>query len=112
MSSDVEGWFNLPKSVKLLDISVFGYIIVLFLGFLLYFLALDRTIQNLMPIFLVALLLIFTWNFRSKIYSSSDYSTQKQYFREWLIISVIIILAIVLLILLYPNKSQDIRGNS
>ena len=102
MSSDVEGWFDLPKSVKLLDISILGYGILLIVGFLLYFFVLDRTVQNLMPIFLVAILLLFTWNFRSKLNSSSEYQIGRQYFREWLFLCILIILIVTLLILFYP----------
>jgi hypothetical protein len=102
MSSDVRGWFNLPKSVKLLDISIIGYIISLVVAFLLYYFILDQTIQNLMPIFLVAILLLFTWNFRSKLVNSSSADEQKHYFREWIIICSLVILVIIVLILLYP----------
>ena len=102
MSSDVEGWFNLPKSVKLLDISIFGYGILLAVGILLYFFSLDQTVQNLMPIFLVAILLLFTWNFRSKINSTSDQNIQKQHFREWFIICTLIILITIVIIIFYP----------
>ena len=102
MSSDFEGWFNLPKSVKLLDVSIFGYGILLAVGILLYYLALDQTVQNLIPIFLVAILLLFTWNFRSKIHSAPDQTSQKQYFREWIIISVLAILVAITIIMVYP----------
>jgi hypothetical protein len=102
MSSDVESWFDLPKSVKLLDVSILGYGILLIVGTGLYFFVLDHTIQNLMPIFLVAILLLFTWNFRSKLNSSSEYLTGRQHFREWLIICIFIILIITMLILFYP----------
>ena len=102
MSSDVEGWFSLPKTVKLLDISIFGYGILLAVGILLYFLALDQTVQNLIPIFLVAILLLFTWNFRSKINSASDQKIQKQHFREWFIICALIILLTIVIIIFYP----------
>ncbi len=102
MSSDFKGWSNLPKSVKLLDISMIGYGILFIIAFALYYFILDRTVQNLMPIFLVAILLIFTWNYRSKLLSLSKQEVQKRYFREWFILSTIIIILIVLLIFTYP----------
>ncbi|PWI49162.1 hypothetical protein CEE45_03215 [Candidatus Heimdallarchaeota archaeon B3_Heim] len=102
MSSDFKGWSNLPKSVKLLDISIISYGILLIISLSLYFFILDQTVQNLMPIFLVAILLIFTWNFRSQLLSLSKQEVQKRHFREWLIISTIMILLFVLLILIYP----------
>ncbi|MHA1977277.1 MAG: hypothetical protein ACW98I_10285 [Candidatus Hodarchaeales archaeon] len=102
MSSDFKGWSNLPKSVKLLDISMIGYGLLLVISVAIYFFILDDTIQNLMPIFLVAILLLFTWNFRSKLLLMSKQEVQKRYFREWLIISTIVIVLIVLLIIYYP----------
>ena len=107
MSSDFKGWSNLPKSVKLLDISIISYGILLIISISLYFFILDQTVQNLMPIFLVAILLIFTWNFRSQLLSLSKQEVQKRHFREWLIISTIIILLFVLLILIYPVTYQQ-----
>ncbi len=102
MSSDYKGWANLPKSVKMLDISLIGYGILLIISFAIYFFILDQTVQNLMPIFLVALLLLFTWNFRSKLLSQAKKEVEKRYFREWVIISIILISMIVLLIIFYP----------
>lgn len=102
MSSDVNGWFNLPKSVKILDISIFGYVLSLLLSLLLYFMSLDRTIQNILPIFLSAIILLFSWNFRVRILTSQDDETIKHYYREWIIICVSIIIIIFLIILIYP----------
>ena len=102
MSSDAKGWFNLPKSVKLLDISMLGDGILLVIAIFLYYLALDRTIQNLMPIFLVTILILFTWNFRSKLLSATDQESQQQYYREWVILCVLLIVTIIVAILVYP----------
>ena len=102
MSSDFKGWSNLPKSVKLLDISMIGYGILLIISLAFYLFILDETVQNLMPIFLVAILLLFTWNFRSKLLLLSKQEIQKRYFREWFVISTIVIVLIVILILSYP----------
>jgi hypothetical protein len=102
MSSDGKGWFNLPKSVKLLDISILGDGILLIVAILLYFVALDQTIQNLMPIFLVSILLLFTWNFRSKLISAPDQDSQIQYYREWIILCILVIVTIIFAIIVYP----------
>ena len=102
MSSDFKGWFKLPKSIKLLDISIFGDSILLVLAIFIYFVALDQTAQNLMPIFLVTLILLFTWNFRSKLLSAPDQDSQKQYYREWIILCVLVLIVIITTILFYP----------
>ena len=102
MSSDGKGWFNLPKSVKLLDISMLGDSILLVIAIFLYFVALDQTIQNLMPIFLAAILLLFTWNFRTKLLSAPDQESQNQYYREWIILCAIEIITIIFVIRVYP----------
>jgi hypothetical protein len=102
MSSDGKGWFNLPKSVKLLDISMLGDGILLVIAIFIYFIALDQTVQNLMPIFLVTMLLLFTWNFRTKLLSAPDQDMQKQYYRDWIILCVLMIVTIIFAILVYP----------
>ena len=102
MSSDSKGWFNLPKSVKLLDISILGDSILLVIAILIYFLALEQRVQNLMPIFLVAIILLFTWNFRSKLLSAPDQDSQKQYYREWVSLCVLVIITIIITIIIYP----------
>ena len=102
MSSDGKGWFNLPKSVKLLDISMLGDGILLVIAIFIYFVALDQTVQNLMPIFLVTIILLFTWNFRSKLLSAPDQDSQKQYYREWIILCVLVLVTIIIAILVYP----------
>ncbi len=102
MSSDGKGWFSLPKSVKLLDISMLGDSILLVIAIFLYLVALDQTIQNLMPIFLVTILLLFTWNFRSQLLSAPDQDSQNQYYREWIILCVLVIITIIFAILVYP----------
>ncbi len=102
MSSDLEGWFNLPKSVKLLDISLVGCGFILITAIFLYFSVLDRTVQNLMLIFLTAILLLITWNFRTQLTKTSDYKVQKRYFREWFLISTLIIVIIGVIVLVYP----------
>ena len=102
LSSDLKGWFNLPKSVKLLDISLVGYGFILLIAILLYLNVLAHTVQNLMPIFLTAILLLITWNFRTQLTKTSDHSVQKRYFREWFIICALIILIIGVIVLIYP----------
>ncbi|MFX0013604.1 MAG: hypothetical protein ACFFB2_10675 [Promethearchaeota archaeon] len=102
MSSDLQGWSSLPKSVKLLDISLFGYILMLITAIFLYLSFLDDTVQNLMPIFLTAILLLITWNFRTQLLKSFDPNIQRRYYREWLIICLIIIVVIGVTILIYP----------
>ncbi|MFX0122297.1 MAG: hypothetical protein ACFFAE_01570 [Candidatus Hodarchaeota archaeon] len=102
MSSDFEGWFNLPKPVKLLDISLIGYIFILLVATILYLAFLDHTVQNLIPIFLTAILLLITWNFRTQLLKTSDPNIQKRYFREWVVICVCIITIIGIILLVYP----------
>ncbi|NHJ02216.1 MAG: hypothetical protein EAX86_08765 [Candidatus Heimdallarchaeota archaeon] len=102
MSQGIEGWQQLPKNVKLLDVSIVGYSIILILALALYLLFIDQTIQNLMPIFLTALLLILTWNFRTQIKNSDNITSLTRYYREWLLISGILIVLIVILIFIYP----------
>ena len=102
MSSDAKGWFNLPKSVKLLDISMLGDSILLVIAISIYFIALEQTVQNLMPIFLVTILLLFTWNFRSKLLSAPDQDSQIQYYREWIILCILVIVTIIFAIIVYP----------
>jgi len=102
MSSDGKGWFSLPKSVKLLDISMLGDGILLIIAIFIYFVTLDHTVQNLMPIFLVTIILLFTWNFRSKLLSAPDQDSQKQYYREWTVLCVLVIITIFFTILVYP----------
>ncbi len=102
MSTDLEGWFNLPKPVKLLDLSLIGYIVILVVATILYLAILDQTVQNLMPIFLTALLSLITWNFRTQLLKTSDPEMHKRYFREWVIICVCIIVIIGVILLVYP----------
>ncbi len=108
MSSDLEGWFNLPKLVKLLDISLIGYGFILITAIFLYLSVLDRTVQNLMLIFLSAILLLITWNFRTQLTKTRitkeefDPEVQKRYFREWFIICLLIIVTIGVIVLVYP----------
>ncbi len=102
LSTNLEGWFNKPKSVKLLDISIVSFIFILVISFAIYFTILDRTTQNLIFIFLTAILLFLTWNFRTQIAKTPDLSTQKRYFREWIIYSTIFIIIAVILVLIYP----------
>ncbi len=102
MSSNSKGWFKLPKSVKLLDISMLGDGILLLIAIFIYFVALDQTVQNLMSIFLVSIILLFTWNFRSKLLSAPDQDSQKQYYREWIILCVLVLIVIITTILFYP----------
>ncbi|MHA1237087.1 MAG: hypothetical protein ACTSQ9_05445 [Candidatus Hodarchaeales archaeon] len=102
MSYDGKGWFKLPKSVKLLDISMLGDGIILVIAIFIYFVALDQTVQNLMPIFLVTIILLFTWNFRSKLLSAPDQDSQKQYYREWIILCILVLVVIIVIILAYP----------
>ncbi|MHA2203339.1 MAG: hypothetical protein ACW991_06595 [Candidatus Hodarchaeales archaeon] len=102
MSTDLEGWFNLPKPVKLLDISLIGYIVILVVATILYLAIFDHTVQNLMPIFLAAMLTIITWNFRTQLLKTSDPNMHKRYFREWVIICVCIIVIIGVILLVYP----------
>lgn len=102
MSTDLEGWLNLPKSVKLLDISIIGYGIILFTATMLYLVILDHTVQNLMPIFLTAILFLITWNFRTQLTRTMDPNVQRRYFREWFLVCFIIIVIIGVLVLVYP----------
>ncbi len=102
MSSDLEGWFNLPKPVKLLDISLIGYGFILIIAIFLYMSVLDNTVLNLMPIFLTAILLLITWNFRTQLTKTSDPVVQKRYFREWFIICLLMIVIIGVIVLVYP----------
>ena len=102
MVSSFKGWSNLPKSIKLLDISLIGYLIILIVAIFLYLNFLDRIVQNLMPIFLAALLLLLTWNFRKKLLQNPDLDRQKNLLRNWFIICLLIIIAVSILILAYP----------
>lgn len=102
MSLDLEGWFNLPKPVKLLDISLIGYIVILVVAVILYLAILDQTVQNLMPIFLAAILSLITWNFRTQLLKTPDPDMHKRYFREWVVVCVCIIVIIGVVLLVYP----------
>lgn len=102
MSSDLEGWFNLPKPVKLLDISLVGYIVILVVAAILYLAILDQNVQNLMPIFLAAILSLITWNFRTQLLKTPDPYMHKRYFREWVVVCLIIIVIIGVILLVYP----------
>jgi hypothetical protein len=102
LSTNLEGWFNQPKSVKLLDISIIGFIFILVVSFVIYITVLDRTTQNLLFIFLAAILLFLTWNFRTQLTKTPDISSQKHHFREWIIFSTIFIIIAVILVLIYP----------
>jgi SNF family Na+-dependent transporter len=102
MGSDLEGWFNLPKSVKLLDISLVGYAIALSVSIILYLNFLDHSVQNLMPIFLTAILLLFTWNLRTQLLNNPDLNLQKNFFRNWFIICLFIIIIVIIITLVYP----------
>ncbi|UCG00545.1 MAG: hypothetical protein JSW11_13050 [Candidatus Heimdallarchaeota archaeon] len=102
MSSDLEGWFNFPKPVKLLDISLIGYIVILVVATILYLAILDHTVQNLMPIFLTAILALITWNFRTQLLKTSDPNMHKRYFREWIVICICIIVFIGVILIVYP----------
>ncbi len=102
MVSDLEGWFNLPKSVKLLDISLIGYTIALVISIILYLNFLDHSVQNLMPIFLTAILLLFTWNFRTQLQNNPDLNIQKNFYRNWFIICLFIIIIVLIITITYP----------
>ena len=102
MSSDVEEWSMLPKAIKLMDVSLIGYGIIFLTSIGLYFLFLDSTVQNLMPIFLCAILTLITWNFRSQLKKHSKFSVQQRLFREWLIIGILLIVFVGIFILIYP----------
>ncbi|MFX1514999.1 MAG: hypothetical protein ACFFC6_01735 [Promethearchaeota archaeon] len=102
MSTNLEGWFNLPKPVKLLDISLIGYILILVVAIILYLAILDHTVQNLMPIFLAAILSVITWNFRTQLLKTTNPDMHKHYFREWVIICICIIVIIGVILLVYP----------
>lgn len=102
MNSDLQGWFNLPKSVKLLDISLIGYGLALFIAIFLYFTIFDQTVQNLMLIFLTAILFLITWNFRTQLTKTLDPLNKKRYFREWFLICLLIVIIIGVLVLVYP----------
>ncbi|MHA1214292.1 MAG: hypothetical protein ACTSR2_09285 [Candidatus Hodarchaeales archaeon] len=102
MSSDLEGWGNLPKSVKLLDISLIGYGIILSVSMVLYFVIFDHTVQNLMPIFLCAILALITWNFKNQLRKNDNPHLQKRFFLEWFVISLIIVIVVAIIIIIYP----------
>jgi predicted PurR-regulated permease PerM len=102
MSTDLEGWFNLPKPVKLLDISLIGYIVILVVAAILYLAILDQNVQNLMPIFLAAILSLVTWNFRTQLLKTPDPEMHKRYFREWVVVCICIIVIIGVILLVYP----------
>ncbi|UCE13663.1 MAG: hypothetical protein JSV04_00465 [Candidatus Heimdallarchaeota archaeon] len=102
MNPDLQGWFNLPKSVKLLDISLFGYGLALLIGIFLYLTIFDQTVQNLMLIFLTAILMLITWNFRTQLTKTQDPVIKKRYFREWFLICLLIVIIIGVLVSVYP----------
>ncbi|MFX0171664.1 MAG: hypothetical protein ACFE9L_07070 [Candidatus Hodarchaeota archaeon] len=102
MSSTPKGWSNLPKTVKLLDVSIFGFILILSGAIVLYFGVLDNTVQNLMIIFLVAILSLFTWHFRGQLAKASDLTSQKRYFHEWVIVCLFMFVIIGILVIIYP----------
>ncbi|MFX0086984.1 MAG: hypothetical protein ACFFAU_15105 [Candidatus Hodarchaeota archaeon] len=102
MVSDLEGWSNLPKSVKLLDISLIGYTIALFISIILYLNFLDQSTQNLMPIFLTAILLLFTWNLRTQLLNNPELNIQKNLYRNWFIICLFVIIIILIITITYP----------
>ncbi|MFW9855911.1 MAG: hypothetical protein ACFFFG_12695 [Candidatus Thorarchaeota archaeon] len=99
---DVKGWSELPKSVKLLDLSILGSIIILATAIVLYLEFLDRTIQHVMLIFLTALIVLFTWHFRNQLSNSSNQTEKRKHYREWLILCSVSILVILVLVGLYP----------
>ncbi|MFW9780016.1 MAG: hypothetical protein ACFFE8_14280 [Candidatus Heimdallarchaeota archaeon] len=101
-TSDVKRWSELPKSVKLLDLSILGSIIILAAAIVLYLGFLDRTIQHVMLIFLTALIVLFTWNFRIQLSKSINQTEKRKYYREWFIICSVSILALLVLIIIYP----------
>lgn len=102
MSSDVEEWSMLPKAIKLMDISLIGYGIIFLASIGLYLLFLDRTVQNLMPIFMCAILTLITWNLRTQLKKHSKFSVQQRLFREWIIIGILIIVFVGIFIFIYP----------
>ncbi len=101
-SSDVKSWSDLNKSVKLLDLSIFGFIVILVTAIILYLGFLDQTVQHLMLIFLTAFLLLFTWHFRIQLSKSSEQTEKRKYYREWLIICSVSILIMLVLVGIYP----------
>ena len=102
MSSDVEEWSMLPKAIKLLDVSLIGYGIIFLTSLGLYFLFLDTTVQNLMPIFMCAIFTLITWNLRTQLIKHSKFSVQQHLFREWVIIGILLIIFVGIFILIYP----------
>jgi hypothetical protein len=101
-TSDVKGWTDLPKSVKLLDLSIFGFLVILAAAVVLYLGFLDRTVQHVMLIFLTALIVVITWHFRIQLSKSSNQAEKRKFYREWFIICSVGILAILILVLRYP----------
>ena len=102
MSNVFKNWFELPKSVKLLDISIIGFILLIIGSLFLYLFIIDQTVQNLMIIFLCLIILFLTWVFRSNLMKATDESSKQKYFREWVFVSLFFIVLVAILVLVYP----------
>ncbi len=102
MNEAIKSWFELPKSIKLLDISIIGFILVSLISFTLYLAILDHTIQNLMIVFLGLIISLFTWFFRPNLMKATNEMSKKRYFRDWVTISSIFIIVVLILVIAYP----------
>ncbi|MFW9825915.1 MAG: hypothetical protein ACFFE4_23450 [Candidatus Thorarchaeota archaeon] len=102
MITTLRDWSELPKSVKLLDISIIGFILLITSSLSLYLLFIDQTVQNLMIIFLCIIILLLTWVFRSNLVKAKDDTAKKKYFREWVFVSIFFIVLVTILVLAYP----------
>ena len=102
MSPDFEGWSNLPKPIKLLDISIIGYGFVLSISMLLYLSILNHSVQNLILIFITAIILLFTWNLRNQLAKTMDFNTQRRYFIFWFVFCLLFISIFGIIVMIYP----------
>ena len=82
--------------------SIFGFILILIAAIILYLGFLDRTVQHLMLIFLTAFLIVFTWHFRIQLSKSSKQTEKRKFYRGWVIICSVSILAMLVLVIIYP----------
>jgi Na+/citrate or Na+/malate symporter len=86
----------------LLDISIFGYGFVLSISILLYLSILNHSVQNLILIFLTAIILLFTWNLRNQLTKTMDFNLQRRNFLYWFVICLLFISISGIIVLIYP----------
>lgn len=102
MNSVLNNWFNQPTKVKLLDLSLIGYLLIIILGLGINLLFLDFVIQNILVLLITVALFIFTNHLKSQMLLEKNSERIRRNVIEWFLVSSILIITILVIIIVYP----------